>query len=300
METFSLLSDLCNVVYIYWGVCVSNLVVPSPFAPFFIYLWNIIYTSLQLPTAIFPPWHNMLDSVLRELSIPITYVVYIPCHISVCVPNFKLDRPVMGSYVDIYMWLFCIFRTPDVISVISLDLIHGKPTTYTMWPTNKDTLTFAIPLLPSTTVTAPTSSSPEPIASNDSQSTRGYPILFLSALFLPILALPYFVTRRQIRPLWRKIELVDKDIQRLRTDLDIAVSNLGPTTSELCHLKTAVDSTVREMTALRNRFSIHQVDLIASDKALKDLRFLLNSAKRSRFADLHFIYLIHFSSHGRD
>lgn len=128
-----------------------------------------------------------------------------------------------------------------------------------------------------------------PVIDNARPSGRKYPAIvhatILTAFLLPIVALPYLAARRQIAPLHRKLEILEKDVHSLRNGLAIAVSNQRSTTSELHHLQAAVHVTLKESNELRNR-AVFRAESERADlnKYLKDLQGLLNGAQQSRYS----------------
>ncbi|KJA24542.1 hypothetical protein HYPSUDRAFT_38585 [Hypholoma sublateritium FD-334 SS-4] len=117
-------------------------------------------------------------------------------------------------------------------------------------------------------------------------SGRKYPAIvhatIITAFLLPIVALPYLAARRQIVPLHRKLEILEKDVHSIRNGLAIAVSNQRSTTSELHNLQTAVNVTLKKSNELRNRANFRaEAKRAALNRSLSDLHGLLNGARQS-------------------
>ncbi|KAF8974635.1 hypothetical protein BDZ97DRAFT_39766 [Flammula alnicola] len=117
--------------------------------------------------------------------------------------------------------------------------------------------------------------------------TQRYPAIvhaaFISAFLVPIALLPYLAARRHITSLRRKVELLKKDVRRLRNDLDLAISDQRSTSSELRLLQTTVLNASKGSNELRDRFNRREADRIASNESMRaDLKKLLDDRQQSR------------------
>lgn len=146
---------------------------------------------------------------------------------------------------------------------------------------------------PVTTAEYPSSSRFEDKPQPPQRSLRSYPAIvhaaFISTLLFPIAIIPYFLAKRHIVTLQRRVQLLDKGIRRLRNDLNVALSNQRSTSSELRLLQTSIHKNLKGSDTLRDQVNRQEADRIATNQEIqKDLRELLNDAQHSRYFALRF------------
>lgn len=110
---------------------------------------------------------------------------------------------------------------------------------------------------------------------------KSYPTILhfavLSSLVLPFAFIPYVAARRQVNGLRKTADLLEKNIKRLRADIDATMTRQSMTSTQLARLQNFMGSRSNTFNYWRDHRrlaanGVLQDDLTELKRALKDLR----------------------------
>ncbi|KAF4619912.1 hypothetical protein D9613_005538 [Agrocybe pediades] len=117
---------------------------------------------------------------------------------------------------------------------------------------------------------------------------KSYPAILhvavLSVFMLPFAMVPYTVARRQNAKLARTVKMLNDDLQRLRSQLEVGSALQQTTQAELRSLAASVSETLKQLRELREQTSRLESHRSASEQSTQtELSRLLDELQHSRY-----------------